>query len=177
MQRRIKQIQRWGVLRGWRKGDSDRGNPHKGGNAASHLKVLREGTTGKKSAAGELARAEAGSGECRTGRGWPGGDWRRQLEWSALLTGGVPSGWDIGRILKSLIIQATAVLKSDFKFGAKILKKWGSTAQGSERIGKKMGGWERSSDAVRFRTQPWASKTVLPGPPDPAAPGSWKGNT
>ena len=59
MQRRIKQIQRWGVLRGWREGDSDRGNPHKGGNAASHLKVLREGTTGKKAAAGELAHAEA----------------------------------------------------------------------------------------------------------------------
>lgn len=69
MQRRIKQIERWG----WREGDSDIGNPHKGGNTASHLKVLREGTMGKKAPVGELARAEAGSGECGTGRGWPGG--------------------------------------------------------------------------------------------------------
>lgn len=69
MQRRIN-IERWGVLRGWREGDSDRGNPRKGGNTASHLKVLREGTTGKKAAA-ELCRSRE-----RGMQDWQGLAWR-----------------------------------------------------------------------------------------------------
>ena len=108
---------------------SDLGNAHKGGNTASHLKVLREGTMGKKAPVGELACAKAESGERMTGREWPrggaeGDQAAEQLEWNILVTGVEdPSAQDTGRILKSVIIQGTAVLKSDCKFGAKILKK------------------------------------------------------
>ena len=108
---------------------SDLGNAHKGGNTASHLKVLREGTMGKKAPVGKLAHAKAESGERMTGREWPrggaeGDQAAEQLEWNNPVTRAEdPSAQDTGRTLKSVIIQGTAVLKSDYKFGAEILKK------------------------------------------------------
>ena len=108
---------------------SDLGNPHKGGNTASHLKVLREGTMGKKAPVEERACAKAESGEHMTGREWPrggaeGDQAAEQLEWNIPVTGAEdPSGQDTGRMLKPVIIQVIALLTSDCKFGAKILKK------------------------------------------------------